>query len=50
MNKKMFIIYTVFILISSCKNFAGGEDLKQNLKGKEGKEKVKKELKGIKGA
>ncbi|AEL19313.1 hypothetical protein [Borreliella bissettiae] len=34
MNKKrkMFAIWFVFAMISSCKNYASGEDLKQNLK------------------
>ncbi|WP_420025511.1 hypothetical protein QIA36_07015 (plasmid) [Borreliella yangtzensis] len=32
MKKKVFIICAVFALISSCKNYASGEDLKQNLK------------------
>ncbi|ACN52757.1 MULTISPECIES: hypothetical protein [Borreliella] len=32
MNKKMFIICAVFALIISCKNYASGEDLKQNVK------------------
>ncbi|WP_418909537.1 hypothetical protein QIA41_06245 (plasmid) [Borreliella sinica] len=32
MNKKILIIYAVFALIISCKNYASGEDLKQNLK------------------
>ncbi len=32
MNKKMFIICAVFALISSCKNYASVEDLKQNVK------------------
>ncbi|MCD2388883.1 ErpC protein, partial [Borreliella burgdorferi] len=34
MNKIMFIICAVFALISSCKNYASSEDLKQNAKGK----------------
>ncbi len=29
---KMFIICAVFALIISCKNYAGGEDLKENTK------------------
>ncbi|ACN93457.1 Erp42 protein (plasmid) [Borreliella finlandensis] len=32
MNKKMFIICVIFALISSCKNYASSEDLKQNVK------------------
>ncbi|MGF7102284.1 hypothetical protein [Borreliella kurtenbachii] len=32
MSKKMFIICVVLAMISSCKNYASGEDLKQNLK------------------
>lgn len=37
MNKKVFIICAIFALISSCKNYASSEDLKnleQNVKGK----------------
>ncbi|WP_330529090.1 outer surface protein ErpG [Borreliella valaisiana] len=32
MNKKMIIVCVIFALIISCKNYASGEDLKQNLK------------------
>ncbi|WP_420025059.1 outer surface protein ErpG [Borreliella valaisiana] len=32
MKKKVFIICVVLALISSCKNYASGEDLKQNVK------------------
>ncbi len=34
MNKKILIIFAVFALIISCKNYATGKDIKQNAKGK----------------
>ncbi|APS99102.1 ErpC protein (plasmid) [Borreliella mayonii] len=34
MNKQMLIIFAVFALIISCKNFATGKDIKQNSEGK----------------
>ncbi|SCW44170.1 Erp protein C-terminus [Borreliella japonica] len=42
MKKKMVIICAVFAVIISCKNYAGGEDLKQNLE-----EQVKEIKQGV---
>ncbi|WP_210381110.1 ErpL protein [Borreliella valaisiana] len=55
MNKKMFIICVVFTLISSCKNYASGEDLKGLLqdskssdsKLSESEQDLKKQVKGF---
>ncbi|QFI15096.1 hypothetical protein DB723_05215 (plasmid) [Borrelia maritima] len=32
MNKRLYVIFAVFALIISCKNYASSEDLKQNFK------------------
>ncbi|WP_418905755.1 hypothetical protein [Borreliella japonica] len=45
MNKKMLIIYAIFALILSCKNYASGEDLKEQAK--EIKQGVEQKVKGF---